>query len=543
MIKILVVDDESGIRSLLTEILSDEGYMVYQAEDAKAARKIMSRERFNLILLDIWMPDTDGITLLREWVGRGELERTFVVMMSGHGSIESATEAVRLGAKDFMEKPISMTALLDTVHRLLEEWNRTFSLPIDHKATPGDAPRVKHLQEETAEEPLEPARSAPHLELPHDATESECYIRFSLDTLRTLDTLRKRILSPCVDVNRALKVFRMLEEHPETNVMSAQSIAHHALKSTLMGLAHRRLDTHDFDWILSTTPRAKQEEYLTRVCWAVHKTFEGVTHANSLTKADELARYTVYKKKNSGRKIRPFEEALIKTTHIIGSGLSPQDLPREVSDDGILRLPAVEPIQNTRLTRADNEAEALAEGVDDDLFEPCTTFGIQNLKRPLKLHFPPLSYGPDLANDVRTSLAVCTMPTLPCLYVKAYNLLIDYNQTLKDCRDAIERSYLLTHLFAEDFAVASVARIAMVERTHLYRKLKFLGIQPTEINRIWRYLKSQQPGTEADAAASNIEGESLPKGYDNFEDFENFEDFNEFNEVFDERDFFKENAD
>jgi DNA-binding NtrC family response regulator len=116
---ILVVDDEPDIRRLVGEILEDEGYQIAMAENAVNARELKKSLRPNLILLDIWMPDTDGITLLKEWVA----EETIicpVIMMSGHGSVETAVEATRLGAYDFLEKPLSLAKLLLIVERALE---------------------------------------------------------------------------------------------------------------------------------------------------------------------------------------------------------------------------------------------------------------------------------------------------------------------------------------------------------------------------------------------------------------------------------------
>ena len=116
---ILVVDDEPDIRSLVHDILEDEGYSVTIAEGGEAARKARRARRPDLILLDIWMDDVDGITLLREWSESGDLPCP-VVMMSGHGTVETAVEATRLGAYDFIEKPISLAKLLLTVERAFE---------------------------------------------------------------------------------------------------------------------------------------------------------------------------------------------------------------------------------------------------------------------------------------------------------------------------------------------------------------------------------------------------------------------------------------
>ena len=116
---ILVVDDEVGIRELLSEILIDEGYDVRLAENATAARQVRNELRPDLVLLDIWMPDTDGISLLKEWHAAGHLNMP-VVMMSGHGTIDKAVEATRFGAFDFLEKPIALQKLLSTVQKALK---------------------------------------------------------------------------------------------------------------------------------------------------------------------------------------------------------------------------------------------------------------------------------------------------------------------------------------------------------------------------------------------------------------------------------------
>ena len=121
--RILVVDDEADIRDTLREVLTDEGYEVDLAADAAQARAARLRVEPELVLLDIWMPDTDGITLLREWVAANALGGP-VVMMSGHGTVETAVEATRLGAFDFVEKPLSLAKLLRVVERALEAGRR-----------------------------------------------------------------------------------------------------------------------------------------------------------------------------------------------------------------------------------------------------------------------------------------------------------------------------------------------------------------------------------------------------------------------------------
>ncbi|MCP4701643.1 MAG: sigma-54-dependent Fis family transcriptional regulator [Gammaproteobacteria bacterium] len=117
---ILVVDDEPDICGLMKEILEDEGYTVSIAKTAEAARRVRQEKNPDLIILDIWMPDLDGISLLREWRENGLMDDTPVIMMSGHGTVETAVEATRLGAYDFIEKPVSLSKLLITLRRALE---------------------------------------------------------------------------------------------------------------------------------------------------------------------------------------------------------------------------------------------------------------------------------------------------------------------------------------------------------------------------------------------------------------------------------------
>ena len=148
MASILVVDDEMGIRELLHEILTEEGHTVYPAESANQARAVREQMEPDLVLLDIWMPDTDGITLLKEWA-RDNLLTMPVVMMSGHATIDTAVEATRIGALNFLEKPIALQKLLKTVRKALER-----------------AP-LKKIEE------LEPQAPAQSIDLPKNSNDNE----------------------------------------------------------------------------------------------------------------------------------------------------------------------------------------------------------------------------------------------------------------------------------------------------------------------------------------------------------------------------------
>ncbi len=153
MATILVVDDELGIRALLSEILSDEGHTIELAENAAQARAARERFRPDLVLLDIWMPDVDGVTLLKEWGGAGLLTMP-VIMMSGHGTIDTAVEATKFGATAFLEKPITLQKLLRAVEQALVK-----------AAPPRPAPAVAGLpsyaRPDTVGIPAVPSHAAP----------------------------------------------------------------------------------------------------------------------------------------------------------------------------------------------------------------------------------------------------------------------------------------------------------------------------------------------------------------------------------------------
>src|SRR6476620_4618749 len=151
MANILVVDDELGIRDLLSEILNDEGHQVELAENAAQARAARGRIRPDLVLLDIWMPDTDGVTLLKEWSSNGLLTMP-VIMMSGHATIDTAVEATKIGALAFLEKPITLQKLLKAVEQGLVRSNL-------HKAQPAVVARPLVTTLETASAYVPPSSS------------------------------------------------------------------------------------------------------------------------------------------------------------------------------------------------------------------------------------------------------------------------------------------------------------------------------------------------------------------------------------------------
>lgn len=151
MATILVVDDEMGIRELLSEILSDEGHVVEVAENAQQAREYRAAGTPDLVLLDIWMPDTDGVSLLKEWSAQGQLTMP-VIMMSGHATIDTAVEATKIGALNFLEKPIALQKLLSAVEQgLARGIERPRSAPATAVA-PASAPSAESASATAATE-------------------------------------------------------------------------------------------------------------------------------------------------------------------------------------------------------------------------------------------------------------------------------------------------------------------------------------------------------------------------------------------------------
>lgn len=193
---ILVVDDEAGIRELLSEILFDEGYGVLLAENAEQAREQIMQQP-DLILLDIWMPDTDGLALLKEWSAAGELNMP-VVMMSGHGTIETAVEATKIGAADFLEKPIALKKLLATIAQTLQHYQAPTAMQEEEKRETGGSGEESGLVR--VELPLNlPFRQArEHFDI--------CYLNFHLETAQgNLSELADRIGIERTHLYRKLK--------------------------------------------------------------------------------------------------------------------------------------------------------------------------------------------------------------------------------------------------------------------------------------------------------------------------------------------------
>jgi len=436
---ILVVDDEPDIRRLVQEILEDEHYQVATAENAAAARAAFQQRRPDLILLDIWMPDTDGITLLKEWSRDGMLEAP-VVMMSGHGTVETAVEATRLGAYDFIEKPVSMGKLLVTVERALENAHlKRENLHLRRAAEPagfliGKSPAMQQLRD--------------HIER---IARTDTWVLISGEpgsgrsaAARHLHHRSARRHRPCVEIGPPQDLTAQLFGAEPGGDPGGLEQAH---GGTLILNEIGALDL------------AAQARLL--------KTLE----------EKRLAR--------AGRAPVELDARLIATTG--------QDLQRACADgrfreDLFYRLNVV-PLRIPPLREHREDVPALTNFYRDWMVDneqlPYRRFTTGALNA-LRNHSWPGNTR-ELRNAVQRLLIL--NPGEEITEVEAEQALsgrppvaggLDplFDKPLREARDQFERAYLEHHLARTGGNVAEVARLSEIERTHLYRKLKQLGVNP-----------------------------------------------------------------
>jgi two-component system, NtrC family, nitrogen regulation response regulator NtrX len=414
---ILVVDDEIGIRELLFEILKDEGYTVKVAENAQAARLARREARPDLVLLDIWMPDTDGISLLKEWSETGQLTMP-VVMMSGHGTIESAIEATRIGAFDFLEKPISLPKLIATVG----------------KALAGGRVLPK-----------------PGLSFAH------------LGRAKIIADLRQRI-----DQVSRLKMPLLLSGETGCGFELIARMVH--LRNTPW------FAPADHNW-LAVNPFAPLADARDGVLF-----IEDIDRMNR-SEQRGLSQLITKLEKFNVRLVASTSHSLLP---MIESGEFDPSLYAQLS--GItLRIPAlrehaedIPDLANTMLIQMVEANEC-----------PLRSFSVGALNALRNLEWP--GNLPVLQNAVKT-LAITSLATEISTddVARAANELglnitatdapmggIPYDLPLREARERFEYQYFLHHIRREDGNMSRVADKVGLERTHLYRKLKQLGIRPS----------------------------------------------------------------
>jgi len=409
MAQILVVDDEMGIRELLYEILADEGHTVSMAENAAAARKIRSEKRPDLVLLDIWMPDTDGISLLKEWSSTGLLTMP-VVMMSGHGTIDSAVEATRVGAIDFLEKPIALQKLLATVKKALKHELAPLKPPLTLDAF-ARSPLLKDLKKR-----LEQAAAKTSILLLKSASGSIAEI-----CARTLQTPK----TPWLDLSASSTPLtqEMLENAAGGILFIADLMLLGKLQQKNLVYALDRLEKFNLQLIAAST---RSLPALTEAGW------EPALVAR-------LGEVWLTLPQLSGNTDDVPEIAALVLSHLVERNEVP---PRQFST-GALNALRMHHWQGEWVELLSTVKNLALSALDDEIL-------VDDVDRILQ---------PD-ANE--TSKAP---PALPL-----------FNQPLRDAREAFERLYFEHHLKSERGNMTRVADKTGLERTHLYRKLKQLGL-------------------------------------------------------------------
>jgi DNA-binding NtrC family response regulator len=441
--KILVVDDESDIRRLLQEILTEEGYEVEVAADAGQARAARARQTPDLVLLDIWMPDTDGITLLREWSNEA-IDACPVVMMSGHGTVDTAVEATRLGAYDFVEKPLSLAKLLRTVERALDARSRRPSGKFASAVASGVmAPvgRSRAITQLRAELMRLAAYSAPLLLLGESGTDREQLARF-------VHHSGPSSAGPFVVVDS-----RMLRD--ETAV------------ATLLGAD------------ASQPGRLEQARH-------------GTLYLGDIEDLPESTQRLLSGLLESGRFVRTGGDAAPLETRIISSA-RPGIVNRVLAEDFrrdlyaqlsvlMVRVPSLRDYAEDvpELLRHYVDALTETEGLRFRRFSvaaqnrlrnypwPDNARELRNLTRRFLLNSGPEEIG---LEEVERELSAQTPADEPLV---KHDLLA---LPLREAREQFERAYLQQQLMLCNGKVGLLAKRVDMERTHLYRKLRSLGIE------------------------------------------------------------------
>jgi len=410
MAHILVVDDEIGIRELLSEILADEGHSVWLAENATAARRIRGEKRPDLVLLDIWMPDTDGISLLKEWAANGQLTMP-VVMMSGHGTIDTAVEATRIGAADFLEKPIALQKLLATVKKALKHEMAPVKAPLTLDAftrSPLIKDLKKRLEQAAAKTPVLMLKSA------SSAIAELC--------ARSLQPPH----SPWLDLATVSGPLtqEMLQKAAGGIVFVADLAGMGKLQQMNLAFALDRLEKNNAMLVCGTT------KPVTALADAGWDNALLVRIAEVWLALPQLAAH--------GDEIPEIASLLL--THLAERGEVP------------MRRLSVSALNALRMHRWQGDWPELQAAVKN--------LALTALEDEI------------LAEDVGRVLQSEVRETS-----EAPTLLPFFEQPLREARDEFERLYFEHHLKMESGNMTRVAEKSGLERTHLYRKLKQLGIQ------------------------------------------------------------------
>ncbi|MDA0822117.1 MAG: sigma-54 dependent transcriptional regulator [Proteobacteria bacterium] len=450
---ILVVDDEPDIRSLLKEILEDEGFEISVAENAANAREARRLRRPDLILLDIWMPDTDGITLLKEWSDSGHVDVP-VIMMSGHGTVETAVEATRLGAYDFIEKPLSIAKLVLTVQRALQTAVlQRENVVLRKGVTPLDDPiggsvALQRLRADVG-------RIAPH--------KTAVFITGESGTgkeviARLLHKLSPRANGPFISVS----VAGLARENPDAELFGTEhngQVTFGSIEQANGGSLFLK-DIADMD--LNTQARllsALENESLLRVGGREPVRIDvRVIAATRRNLAELVADGT-------------FRDDLFYHLNVV-----PLHVPalRDRSGD-------IESLVNYYLEQFESneglQRREFSSGAKNRLREYAWGGNVRELKNLVQRLMILGSTEPVSTQEINYALGIRpqTEGELP---------FPGFDLPLREAREKFEKAYLEYQLHTLRGSVSKVAERVGIERTHLYRKLRSLGIDPKQIKEL-----------------------------------------------------------
>lgn len=441
--RILVVDDEADIRGLLKEILSEEGYEVDVAADASQARSSRATQVPDLVLLDIWMPDTDGITLLREWSVTDGYDCP-VVMMSGHGTVETAVEATRLGAFDFVEKPLSLTKLLRTVERALDAGRRkrlsarshgpTLSVPIGKsKVTQALRDQVQHAA----------SSSSPVLLLGELGSGREAYARY-------LHSLSARASKPFFMV-----VAASLGADPIAVLFGSERDGR-VEPGALDQAAGGTLYINGLEDLNSEAQRA--------LAGAIEQS--GYTRAGSRQRLPLNVRWISSAQDGFEMRVspEPFRRDLVAHLNVITLRVPPL---REYSEDvpDLLRYYVDRLVDDQHLPL--RRFSVAAQNRLRNYPWPGNVGELKNLVQRVLV----LGVGEEIRlEEIERELAVKLSVDEPLVKQDLLAL------PLREAREQFERAYLQQQLLLCNGKVGQLAKRVGMERTHLYRKLRALGV-------------------------------------------------------------------
>lgn len=441
---ILVVDDEPDIRELIRDILADEGYNVSVAENAAQARQSRQSQKPDLTLLDIWMPDTDGITLLKEWTEEAG-SMTPVIMMSGHGTVETAVEATRMGAFDFIEKPLSMAKLLLAVRHGLENGGSANGGADNRSNVAGQVEPIgkSQLIRELREQLL---RVAPHntaiLLKGQDGSGRETCARYVHWNSTRQD---KPFMMVSADVLDEQSGYRLLFGDARGDTGFMQQADGGTLYISEIGTLPMELQAHLLDAIQAGTFRHADT---------------GSSHTVN-ARLIASSQYDLEARVTQGR----FREDLYYLLNIVPVNVPSLYQHREDVPE------LLEYFVDLHVTREQLPYRHFSLAAQNRLRNHEWPGNLRELSSLVQRLLINGNDGDIELDEVEQALSQDSAP-------EAQVSGIDFGLPLREARDQFERAYFEHHLRAANGNVTAVARHAGIERTHLYRKLRALGIGP-----------------------------------------------------------------